>query len=381
LNSSDTIALPATGRLRFWLTGVVAALLLLLGLAGRLSAGWGYALLLLAGLLLGAAAALFCILVFSAYLSTDRLVQGSKTSFAFGAAAYVVAVGALAGYYGYETLHGRMEPQWIIFGPLVLVALISFDFGIYGKLVRKNLPTWHRFKRFIHREDSDPVAMRRTAWNDIVLQRSLFRTSKLRWFRHALIFWGFTAMFATELVAVIVRDAFPAFGWPDIWRQPGNPVRLGFDLAFDVTGLMVMTGCIIALAWRISVRGKPERKFADSPMSAFLLFIVLSGFVVEGWRIAAAPDAPGTAWSFIGLGFARLFNWFGVPEAAAYQPLWLVHVVAACALIGYLPVTRLVHTCATPIGRLMNSQTRMMAAKKMGVLGGLMSRSRTLRGP
>jgi len=75
------------------------------------------------------------------------------------------------------------------------------------------------------------------------------------------------------------------------------------------------------------------------------------------------------------------FAWFGMPYASAYRPLWLVHVVAACTLIGYLPATRLVHTCATPVGRLMNSQTRMMAAKKIGVLGGLMSRSRTPRGP
>jgi nitrate reductase gamma subunit len=377
--SATAIAPTLADRVGLWLAGAVAATLLLAGLAGYLSSGWGFALLLFAGLSLCLALALFGVLVFSHRGDTDRLVKSSKASFVVGAAAYAAAVCALAGYYGYETFKGRMELRWIIFGPFVVWALISFDFGIYGKLIRKNLPTWHRFKRFIKREDSDPVAMRRTAWNDIIVQRSLFRTSKLRWLRHALIFWGFTAMFATELAAVVVRDAFPAFGWHDVWREPGHPVRLAFDLGFDVTGLMVLIGCVIALGWRVSVRGKPERKFADSPMSAFLLFIVLSGFVVEGWRIAQTPTDPIHAWSFVGLGFARIMATFGTLPASAYQPLWLVHVIAACALIGYLPATRLVHTCATPIGRLMNSQKGLLAARKIGVLGAMMSRHGILR--
>ena len=360
---------------RVWL-GLAAACalsLLGLGLSGHLSAAWGFALLVFGGLSLGLAAALFCLLVFSHRGDTGALAQGSRQSFKIGAAAYVIAVFALAGYYGYETLQGRMELHWIIFGPLVIWALIAFDRGVYRKLVEKNLPTWHRFRRFIRRDGSDPAAMRTTLWNDVILQRALFRTSRIRWVRHALIFWGFVLMFMTELVAVIVRDAFPAFGWLDVWRSPGHPVRLAFDVVFDVTGLMVMAGCVIALLWRFSVRDKPERKFADTPMSVFLLFVVLSGFIVEGWRMALAPASPGHEWSFVGAGFAYLLGPWVAASAGTFQSLWLVHVVAACVLIGYLPATRLVHTCATPIGRLMNSQVGLLAAKKLGVIGALMT--------
>ena len=359
---------------RVWLglAAVVAIALLGLGLSGYLSAAWGYALLVFGGLSLGLAAALFCVLVFSHAGRAGLLASGSKQAFAIGAAAYVIAVFALGGYYGYETLQGRMELHWIIFGPTVIWALIAFDRGVYRKLVEKNLPTWHRFKGFIQRDSSDPGAMRRTLLNDVILQRALFRTSKIRWIRHALIFWGFVLMFATELVAVIVRDAFPAFGWPDVWRASGHPVRLTFDLVFDVTGLMVMIGCLIALLWRFAVRDKPERRFADTPMSAFLLFVVVSGFIVEGWRMALSPAGPGHEWSFVGAGFAYLLSPWVVAWDGVYQSIWLLHVIAACALIGYLPATRLVHTCATPIGRLMNSQVGLLAAKKFGVIGALM---------
>lgn len=373
-NSVDLTAPSNLGRPSFWLTGLATVVLLLVGLSGHLSPAWGFSLLLLAGLLIGSAAALLGVLVFSHRGNTAALTQGSKASFTLGAALYVAAVGALAGFYGYETLQQRMELRWIIFGPLAAWALFSFDVGIYAKLVGKNLPTWHRFKRFIRRDQSDPVAMRKTAWHDVILQRSLYRVSKLRWFRHALIFWGFAAMFLTELAAVVVRDAFPAFGWHDVWREPGHPVRLAFDLVFDITGLMVMMGCAIALGWRVAVRNKPERKFADSPMAAFLLFVVVSGFVVEGWRMAQAPGDPAYAWSFVGLAFSQFLPSSVDSKAAAYSFIWLVHVVAACILIGYLPATRLVHTCATPIGRLMNSQKRMMAARKIGVLSGMARR-------
>jgi len=36
-------------------------------------------------------------------------------------------------------------------------------------------------------------------------------------------------------------------------------------------------------------------------------------------------------------------------------------------------VKRLVHSCATPLGRLMNSQKGMLAAKKRGVLGAMLN--------
>jgi MFS family permease len=352
----------------------VAIAVLAIGLSGRLSAGWGFALLLFGGLALALAAAIFSVLVFSHRGDAAGLALASKRAFSIGAAAYVIAVFALAGHYGYETLQGRMELHWIVFGPMVVCALIAFDRGVYRKLVERNLPTWHRFKRFIVRESSDPAVMRKTFVDDVILQKALYRTSKLRWFRHALIFWGFSAMFLTELLAVVLRDAFPAFGWRDVWRVPGHPVRLACDLSFDITGLMVLLGCSIALAWRIGVRGKAERKFADTPMSVLLLLVVISGFVVEGWRMAQSPSAPGQSWSFVGAGFAAMLSPMIVDGRGAYQTLWIVHAVGACALIGILPLTRLVHTCATPIGRLMNSQVGLMAAKKIGVIGALMGR-------
>lgn len=360
------------GRRGLATLAAAGAVLCAAGLAGGLTAAWGYALFAAAAMLLTAGTLAFAVVAFSRAGDTRTFQRGSSVLLSAGAWAYVLAVCALAGFYVHETLRGRMELHWIVFGPLVLAALIVLDIGLYRKLVSNNLPTWKRFGKYITRERSDPAAMRRTFVDDVLLHRTLYHTSRIRWLRHTLIYWGFMGMFLAELVAVFLREGFPAFGWRDVWREPGNPVRLAFDFAFDLTGLMILIGCVIALAWRAVVNDTSQRKFADTPTTVFLLFVVASGFLVEGWRMAPFVGEPGQGASFVGAVFAWPLARAGLGQAWWYQPLWLVHVVAACAFIAYVPVRRLIHTCATPLGRLMNSQKELLAAKKRGVLGALL---------
>jgi nitrate reductase gamma subunit len=337
-----------------------------------LSAAWGYALFAASVLLVTAGTAVFAVFALSHFGNTARLRRAFVFLFAAGAGAYVLSLSALAGYYVRETLEGNMEWRWILFGPSVLAALIVLDYGLYRKLVRNNLPTWRRYHQYISRAQSDPVAMRTTLIDEVILHRSLFRASKVRWMRHALIFWGFIVMFATELIAVVVRDGFPAFGWRDIWREPDNPVRLAFEFVFDVTGLMIVVGCVLALGWRAAVNARPERRYSDTPTTLFLLIVVVTGFVVEGLRIAPTLGDPVHNAAFVGLGVAQMLTRSNLANAALYEPLWLVHVAAACLFIAYVPVMRLIHSCATPLGRLANSQKDMLAAKKRGVLGAML---------
>jgi len=59
-------------------------------------------------------------------------------------------------------------------------------------------------------------------------------------------------------------------------------------------------------------------------------------------------------------------------SGVAFKALWYIHVLGSCAFIAYVPVKRLVHSCATPVGRLMNSQKGLLAAKRQSTLAGLM---------
>ena len=350
-----------------------AAAWLLLGVTGIVGAGWGYGLFFASLLLLAGAAAALALLAFTRAFDTERL-RGSAAWLGLGGAwLYVWAVGALSGHYILETCEGRMELRWILFGPAALAALIVLDVGLYRMLVGRNLPTWNRYRSIIRRELANPQAMRRTLVDDVILHRSLRSVSGFRWLKHTLIFWGFALMFATELLAVFVREGFPAFGWPDIWEVASHPVRLAFDFVYDFTGLMVLVGCALAIGWRIAVQGTEEQKYTDTPTAVFLFLVVLSGFVVEGMRLAAVPwDLHGV--SFVGSVFALVTPSAAGPGSTAYEVLWLAHVLGSCAFIAYVPAKRLVHSCATPMGRLMHSQRELLAAKRQAVLTGLMMR-------
>ena len=346
--------------------------LFVLGIAGALSAAWGYGLLLIATISLALGCLLFFVFILSHRFDTDALRAAFTNLLAAGAWCYVIAISALAGYFSFETLNGRMEAKWILFGPVALASIVALDWGLYRLLVRKNLPTWQRYGHLISREASDPEKMRQTLVDDVILHRSLMSVSGFRWFKHTLIFWGFSVMFAVELAAVFVREAVPAFGMRDVWDELDHPIRQSFDFAFDFTGLMVLVGCALALIWRVVVHGKPEQKFTDTPTALFLFFVVVSGFLLEGVRIAAGGAGEQFAASFVGVVFAGLFADGGSAYAAYHEPLWLVHVIGSCAFIAYVPAKRLVHSCATPMGRLMNSQTGLMAAKKQASLKGML---------
>jgi hypothetical protein len=308
--------------------------------------------------------------LFSKRLPTDPLKMITTWLFTLGASFYVFGIFSLGGYFIFETLEGRMETRWIVFGPAVLVAIIIFEYGLYRILIEKNMPTWSRFRKFITRKDIDPIAMRRVLINEVVLHKSLLSVSGFRWLKHTLIFWGFGLLVATEGLAVVIRDILPAFGRADLWMD-GHPLRLAFDFAYDAFGLMSMLGCMLALIWRVIVNGTDQQKFTDTPTALFLFFVLFSGFLVEAIRIAGAPPAPHLAVSFAGYGLALLIDPFIIFLEGLYNPLWYIHVIGSCFFIAYVPAKRLVHSCATPMGRLMYSQKGLLDSKRNGVISGL----------
>ena len=343
-------------------------------MTGIVGAGWGYGLLFASVLLLAGAAAAFALLMLTRAFDGERLRGSAAWLGCWGCGPTCGRWVALAGHYTLETFEGRMELRWILFGPAVLAALIVLDVGLYRMLVGKNLATWNRYRGVDTPRTCQPrcdcVARSSTTSFSTA---TLLSVSGFRWLKHTLIFWGFALMFAAEMLAVFVREGFPAFGWPDIWEVATHPVRLAFDFVYDFTGLMVLVGCVLAMGWRVAVQGTEEQKYTDTPTAVFLFFVVASGFVVEGMRLAAIPlELHGV--SFVGSVFALATPAAAGPGSVAYEVLWLVHVLGSCGFIAWVPAKRLVHSCATPMGRLMHSQRELLAEKRRTALTGLMTR-------
>jgi len=347
---------------------VLAAVLLVLGLAGASHAAVGYGLFLVSTLFILAGCALLAIFALTRWFATEALHQAYAGAFWLGAWSYVLCVTAFSGYFAHEALVGRIEWKYMVFGPAALAAILALDIGIWRVVVKRSLPTVGRFGDLWRRETLDQAALRRTLIDEVILHRTLFSVSPFRWVRHQLMFWGFGLMFMIEIAAVAFREAFPAFGWTDLWHQPGHPLRLAFDFAYDLTGLMIVAGCTFALIFRFMAGQGVERKYADTPTTLFLLIVGVTGFLVEGARLSLQAGAPGESASFIGIVVAGLMQ---EVSPAWYDAVWVVHALAACALIAYIPFYRMIHVCATPIGRLVNSQRGLQAVKKLRAIGGI----------
>ena len=374
----DKIALELRRRRRRMFLPLVAGIAIFtLKLSGQFGAGSGYGLLLVSVCLIAAGAIATALLIFTSKFSTESLTGALRWLFWTGGWLYVISVFDLSGYFIAEGLAGNIELRWMLFGPLALATLALFDIGMYHILVQKNRPSWNRYRQHITRERSEPELARKTFVMDVILHTSLLSVSGFRWFRHTLIYWGFALLFGVEIIAVFVREGIPAFGLTDIWEIPGHPVRLAFDFAFDFFGFMVLAGCVLSLIWRVKAGGTQEQKFADTPSVVFLFFVILSGFVVEAARFATDGIFDGSGYSFVGFALMTMMGDNAPLLVGVYTPIWYFHVFGSLAFIIYVPAFRMIHSCATPIGRMITSQKGILSSKRMHSIGGLAMRTGT----
>jgi len=155
---------------------------------------------------------------------------------------------------------------------------------------------------------------------------------------HVSIFIGFVFLFFGTVVVSFDYDI-----WHLIFGQSsfliGN-FYLIFSLVLDIAGVMAILGILVA-AFRRYIQ-HPERLnnvFDNAVILFWMLFILITGFLVEAARIAAL-DPPWKNWSVIGTAIAGIFP---AGEIGWHRIFWWVHLVAAFGFIAYIPYSRLKH--------------------------------------
>ncbi len=119
-----------------------------------------------------------------------------------------------------------------------------------------------------------------------------------------------------------------------------------FEFLFDILGLFLLSGIILALFRRLYLKPVSlESKKGDFFILYFLLCFVVSGFLLEGLRIATAQPslAEFSIFGFI-ISRALIGSQFTLGSAIlAYRVVWWVHVLLALGFVGMIPFTRLHH--------------------------------------
>lgn len=237
----------------------------------------------------------------------------------------------------FRELYWNISIHWLIY-PLFLPFAAAFLYGGYRvwQVVRAGRPDAGR---------PSLAAQMRALVEQAALQRRLF-AQPFAGSIHFAISWGFVLLFfATCLVA-----AQDYLGIPTL----RGPFYLYFmSLAVDLAGVAATGGVVLALVRRYGTRPerlwKPRDREGYGVFLALLLAVLISGFAVEGLRIAATAD-PWGLWSPGGwLVAAGATGLSPAPLAFSHRVLWWGHAVLAFAFIGLVPFTMIRHTLASAL--------------------------------
>jgi len=164
---------------------------------------------------------------------------------------------------------------------------------------------------------------------------------------HFLLFWGFLFLFLGTATIVIQDDFLELlFGIKFII---GN-FYLIFSFVLEIAGLMAIVGILLALWRRYVVKPKRlDNKPEDAIILLWILAVLITGFLVEGARIAATGRLPYEVWSFVGWAVAGIFGGSQEGLKVAHMVLWYLHLVISIGLIAYIVYSKLLHIITSSI--------------------------------
>ncbi len=204
------------------------------------------------------------------------------------------------------------------------------------------------------------------------------KVGKVKWpgLLHSLFFWGFGLLFIGTTLIVIQADFTDLFF--DIKFLKGNFYKL-FSVVLDLAGLicMVMLGALLIRRYFYAPEGL-ETKDDDAVMHGLLFGILVTGFVIEGVRMAVTElGTPLAPWSPVGLITAKLFVGMGEGALLAlHKATWWLHLLMVMIFIIVIPLTKFRHILTTsanyffsdlgPKGKLVNLDLEDEDAESFG---------------
>lgn len=240
---------------------------------------------------------------------------------------------------------------WSLFWAAMALSLCYAAFAFFRK--------WRAWSRGIPQPSPEPGDYRGSAaiWlTEIFLQRQLFALSFSRWLVHILIFYGFMGLVLLSAVTQLLAAAGCLELSSTVSRSYLHPeAHLLIKVWGDSFGLMLLGGLVLAGWRRLMLR--PSQQITnqnDLALLGFLLLIVLTGFALEGLRLALVPREIAH-FSF----FGRLFTPSGTYSLEQLQPwltaFWTFHVILVAAFFVYLPHSKLMHSILAPVVITMNA--------------------------
>lgn len=199
----------------------------------------------------------------------------------------------------------------------------------------------------------------------IVSNRTVRARDKAAGVAHFFVFWGFITLFmGTVILTVdydIVRNATRLIGGEEKSVFQGVFYAV-YSLVLDVMGVAAVVG-LAYLIWRRAfghraaldytraeqpADGYSRRDFVrgDWLFLVFLLAVLVTGFLHEGFRIRASGMPDFEVWSVAGWAMAKGVRALGIGAASADDArfaLWWTHIGLSLAFVVYIPFSKAMH--------------------------------------
>ncbi len=227
------------------------------------------------------------------------------------------------------------EPVVLVMYGMFLVALGFFGYGLY-----RHISSWRK-----GRADGERVGdWAKRAW--IVIRELAFqgrvRRSRIPAIFHSLIYYSFIVLVFTTAVVALDYD----FGTNFFQGYFYVLLTVGAEAA----GVLILVGIGMAVWRRLVVQ--PDTLETKSRIDMWPLWlvavIVITGYLIEGLRIAAIGD-PWAYLSPVGWAVAGALGWMSTEAATtSHKVMWWLHTVLAFVWIGSIPYTKFMHLISLP---------------------------------
>jgi Fe-S oxidoreductase/nitrate reductase gamma subunit len=180
---------------------------------------------------------------------------------------------------------------------------------------------------------------------------------------HAFLYFGFVFLF----IATVISEADHQM--PESLKFLHGNTYLAYSAGADLAGVIFLIGVGWAIGrryiqrpYRIRIKTKPE----DALILASLAIIGITGFLIEGARIAFEEQPHFEKWSFVGYPISSAFDQFWSPHTMqnVHKWFWVIHVVAFLAFLVMIPTTKLRHMFTSPMNMYLKDRERPKGAMK-----------------
>jgi nitrate reductase gamma subunit len=193
---------------------------------------------------------------------------------------------------------------------------------------------------------------------DVIFQKKLLGQSFYRWLAHTLLVFGFIATFIVDMIKgfttgylVELSHSISFFSFAHVFET--GAIRPYLDFFLEFFSFLILIGCVLAIVRRFFIRPQQlKTEEEDIVTLLFILYLELSGFFIEGYRIAhtevvanrvyMANFTPSSANNWISF-FGYFLSLFLKDITINPHFLWYAHVIPSLVWFVYIPHSKLLH--------------------------------------